>query len=125
MADRVGVFTESTAKLVLQVINELVRQGYAIKSGQGGPDRWQRNNGIIAKTPAGGIAARSGTTCYSESCEVYRINDSDTLVNVLDNDGNNLSVDVYHMGSSAVQGSVYIQAKYVYGKWVADMEDCG
>lgn len=125
MAERVGYYSPETAKMILLVVEELKRSGFLTKAGSMAGPRWNQITGIIAYTPSGGIAARSGTSPGKATCDVYRIDDSETLVNVKDNEGNNESVTVYHIGSSAVQGNTYIQAKLIYGMWVVDMEDCG
>lgn len=125
MAEKVGFYSPETARMVLLVIEELKRSGFLTKSGNSGPPRWTENGAIIAYTPSGGIAARSGTTAGSASCAVYRVDDAGELVAVNDNQGNAASVTVYHIGAAAIGGSRYIQAKRASGQWVADMEDCG
>jgi len=76
-------------------------------------------HGVIIKTPAGGIAARSGTTVSSASCDVFSI-----VGTTLTDTGNN--IDVYNISISAVGASKYGLAKkeYATGKWVIDFEDC-
>lgn len=76
-------------------------------------------HGVIIKTPAGGIAARSGTTVSSASCDVFSI-----VGTTLTDTGNN--IDVFNISISSVGGSKYGLAKkeYATGKWVIDFEDC-
>lgn len=86
---------------------------YAASAGGGG------EHGVIIKTPAGGIAARSGTTVSYASCDVFSI-----VGTTLTDTGNN--IDVYNISISAVGASKYGLAKkeYASGKWVIDFEDC-
>ena len=118
---RVGYYSPDVARHILRRVEELERR----EQERAASGARQPVPAIIAKAPGGGIAARSGTTVSSASCTVWRINDSDTLVNVKDNSNSNLSVDVYHLGSTAVAADAYIQAAWINGKWVAMMEDCG
>lgn len=74
--------------------------------------------GVLAQTPSGGIAARSGTTVTSASCTVYYI-DAGTITSYGE------SIDVYNIAGSAIAGSTYITAKLVGTVWIADAEDCG
>jgi hypothetical protein len=83
--------------------------------GGGGGENW----GVIIKTPVGGIAARSGTTVYSGSCDVFSIVGStltDTTVNI----------DVFNISLGSVNGEIFGTAKreYASGKWIIDLEDC-
>lgn len=87
---------------------------YAASAGGGGGE-----HGVIIKTPSGGIAARSGTTVSSASCDVFSI-----VGTTLTDTGNN--IDVYNISISPVGASKYGLAKkeYATGKWVIDFEDC-
>ena len=72
---------------------------------------------ILCKTPGGGIAARSGTTISSASCDVFRqssgtISDSGT------------DATVWNISSTAVAGSTYIIAAPTNVGYVAVWEDC-
>ena len=80
--------------------------------------------GRIFRTPSNGIPGRSGTTLGSADCESYSI-DGVELVRRKDPDDQDLSETVLHLGTTPVGGSAYIQAKWIDGHWVADMEDCG
>ena len=82
-----------------------------VRAGGGG-------GGIICMTPSGGIAARSGTTCGTATCNTYTISVSDVLT------ATGSTEEVNNIFSSAIAGSVYITAKNVAGDWVADAEDC-
>ena len=64
-------------------------------------------------TPSGGIAARSGTTCGTATCNTYIISASDVLT------ATGETKKVNNIFSSAIAGSVYITAKNVAGDWVA------
>ena len=80
----------------------------------------------IAKTKAGGIAARSGTTPGSGKVEVYRINFGGTLEAVTDAVSDPLELTVYNICSSAVALESYIQLKQdAWGRYLVDVEDCG
>jgi len=82
------------------------------------------SEGWILLTPAGGIAARSGTTCGSASCTPYFIDGSGDLTEFTDGGGSSQTWTVYNMFSSAIGGSTYITAKLVCNVLVADAEDC-
>jgi len=121
----VGAFSPETAQMVLAVIDELQRRGVIGKTGRKEPPPTIRGvNAVIALTPGGGIAARSGTTAGSANCTFYRVNSSGTLTTVKDNAGSDITATVYNIAGSAIAGSAYIQAKYIYGEWIADFEDC-
>jgi len=77
------------------------------------------NWGVIIKTPVGGIAARSGTTVASGSCDVFSI-----VGTTLTDTG--VNIDVYNISLGAVGASVFGTAKreYATGLWVIDLEDC-
>jgi hypothetical protein len=87
--------------------------------GGGGGGSGGGEHGVIIKTPAGGIAARSGTTVSSASCDVFSI-----VGTTLTDTGNN--IDVFNISISSVGASKYGLAKkeYATGKWVIDFEDC-
>lgn len=65
----------------------------------------------IVKTPAGGIAARSGTTVYSELCDVYTLEYSSdteaTLTAVLDG-ASAYQVRVWNPWNEVVSGATYV-----------------
>jgi hypothetical protein len=84
-------------------------------SGGGGGEDW----GVIIKTPVGGIAARSSTTVYSASCDVFSIVGS-TLTDTTEN------IDVFNISLGSVNGEIFGTAKreYATGKWIIDLEDC-
>jgi hypothetical protein len=80
---------------------------------------------LIFKTPGGGIAGRSGTTCSSAACELYYIDrTTGELTAYLDADDVQLEEDVFHIGSDNVSGNVYIKASESFGTLSVDMEDC-
>ena len=125
MPQRVGVYSPETATMVLAVIEELKRAGFVTKSGAKSPANWAGTTSIIAETPGGGIAASTGATPGTASCEVIRIDDAGDYANVLDNQGANAAVDIYHFGSTAVAGNARIVAVWSFGRWVVVAEDCG
>jgi hypothetical protein len=67
---------------------------------------------IIVKVHASGIAARSGTTVSSASCDIFEIVGS-TLTDTTFN------VDVYNLSTTAVTASIYVPASQNrFGEWV-------
>ena len=115
MADVYG-FNAADSEALISMIGtgDSVRRLGGGGSGGGGGE-----HGVIIKTPAGGIAARSGTTVSSASCDVFSI-----VGTTLTDTGNN--IDVFNISISSVGGSKYGLAKkeYATGKWVIDFEDC-
>ena len=73
----------------------------------------------IFMTPSGGIDARSGAVPGMASCTEYYIDADDELT------ATGQSYDVFNIFSTDIGGEVYITAKIVRGKLVADAEDCG
>lgn len=67
---------------------------------------------IIAKTPSGGIPARSGSVVSSAVCTVYAINDG-SLASASED------VSVYNISPSAVAGNTYILLTFAGGVLVA------
>jgi hypothetical protein len=80
----------------------------------------------IAKSPAGGIAALSGTTPGSASVALYRMKDGD-LEAITDDNGNAATITAYNLSSSAVAADTFIQIKQevATGAMLVDFEDCG
>lgn len=74
----------------------------------------QAPDDVVVMTPTGGIAARSGTTCYGEDCEIYRIVDTDfsdgeiTLEAIVDGNDDPLTLTVYNLSNEAVGGDRYV-----------------
>jgi hypothetical protein len=74
----------------------------------------QAPDDVVVMTPSGGIAARSGATCYGEDCATYRIVDGDmtdgeiTLEAIVDGDSAAITVEVYNLSNEAVGGSKYV-----------------
>lgn len=75
--------------------------------------------GLLAKTSATGIPARTGTTCGTAS---------DVLLCYIGTDGSILettdNIIVMNPFGSAIGNEVYITVKRVAGQWVVDSEDC-
>ncbi len=80
----------------------------------------------LAETPAGGIAAMSGTTPGSAECTIKYIDADGKLATATDSDGDDVTQSVYNVSSSAIGGNTVIQAKQecVGGALLADFEDC-
>lgn len=98
---------------LVQHSGETGEQECVVKLGLGGA--W-----VVAKAPAGGIAAMSGSTPGSASCGLYRLGSGGDLEQVTG------SLTIYHAGSSAVAANAYIQFKVdADGNCWADWEDCG
>jgi hypothetical protein len=93
---------------------DIVR-GVIGSSGGGAGEDW----GVIIKTPVGGIAARSGTTVSSGSCDVFSIVGT-TLTDTTEN------INVFNISLGSVNGEIFGTAKreYATGKWIIDLEDC-
>lgn len=119
--ERTYGFNKQDADALIESIgvrNEVFPTRRAGGSGGGGSGP-SSQHGVIIKTPSGGIAARSGTTVSSASCDVFSI-----VGTTLTDTGNN--IDVYNISISPVGASKYGLAKkeYATGKWVIDFEDC-
>lgn len=72
---------------------------------------------IIAKTPGGGIAARSGKTPGSATCDIFYIDTSGTAT-LTDSTYNET---VYNLTDTAIPGDAYIHVgQERYGKFVVD-----
>ena len=102
---------------VLRLIGQSPTRKTPLKTTE--PHRKIFSNGIIAQTPSGGIAARSGTTVSSAECTPVYI-DGTTLTTY-----GSGTITVYNIAASAIAGTTYITAKLVGTNWVADAEDCG
>lgn len=74
---------------------------------------------VVAYTPSGGIAARSGSTVSSASCTVY-----DRSGSTISASSPSRSVAVYNLSTTAVAASVYIVATLTNIGYVAVWEDC-
>ena len=72
---------------------------------------------LVAKSPSGGIAARSGTTISSAVCTIWTRSGS-TL------SATSQTATVYNLSSSAVAGSVYVGIVETNIGYVAVWEDC-
>lgn len=85
------------------------------------------NGAIVAKTPGGGIAGRTGAsepfTLGSASCTLGEIyDDSGTMKMRAVSPTQN--VTVLNMVTAAIAGDEWIQAKKINGQWVVDVEEC-
>jgi hypothetical protein len=97
----------------------------------GEPDLRNAPDDVVVMTPSGGIAARSGTTCYSEDCNRYTITDTDrtdgecTLTALVDGSSNPLTVEVFNLSNSAVEGDKYVvTARLKSGHRYVVVESC-
>jgi hypothetical protein len=125
MGKPVGVFKPETAAMVLEVIEYLRTAGYLTRKGQSGNPLPPSNIGYIFKTPVGGIAGRNDNDeLQFAECEPFYIGINSKLTPLLDNEGNTQTMPVGHLGREPVEGETYIQAKWSYGHFLADMEDC-
>ena len=75
---------------------------------------------LLAKTPSGGIPARSGTTAGSASCDVFKLV-STTLTDTTNNE------TIYNVSDQPVPGDTYVMAtqELVGGQWIATSHDAG
>jgi len=86
----------------------------------------QRNYAFyIAKSPAGGIAARSGDTLTSQNCDLYGIVD-DELNAIIDSGSEPHVRKVYNLSTTAIDGSAYLQIRRenATSQFLAVWEDC-
>lgn len=84
----------------------------------------QVQNDIIVKTPVGGIAARSGTTIYSEMCVVVVEKRTGADQKTLIESAN--TVEVFNIYPDAVTGEVYVPtAETIWGTRYVTGEECG
>jgi hypothetical protein len=74
----------------------------------------------IFKTPVGGIPARVAAACGTADCTEYYV-DSDGDIVVTGNG----DFTVTNIFATAIEAEVYITAKFVRGRLIADAEDCG
>lgn len=87
-----------------------------VKGGLSGdePQPEKAPDDVIVMTPAGGIAARSGTTIYGELCDTYRITDADptddeiTLESIVDGNDNPIQVKVFNLSNGDVGADRYV-----------------
>lgn len=102
-----------------QLVNLIGSQGGEVKQFE--YDLTQGQKPVVhAKSPLGGIPARSGLTMGSATCDLFSCNSSGVLVD----SGTNITV--YNMASGAVAGDVQIvAAKNDAGLYVCIVEDCG
>jgi hypothetical protein len=85
-------------------VREFVQRG-------GGPGQ------LLARSPSGGIAARSGTTISSAVCTVWERSGSTISAT-------SRTITVYNLSTSAVGGTAYIIAGPTNIGYVAVWEDC-
>lgn len=79
---------------------------------------------MIFETPAGGIGAISGSTAGKADCTPYYLDNNGVLQELTDDDDASQTIEVYHIGSSAVSETTKIMATFVYDKLIANWEDC-
>lgn len=106
-------------ELVASEWNEIRRRvlpasGIGIGAGGWIPDM------LIAKAPSGGIAARSGTTCGSATCDVYTLDDSDDLT-VTDR-----TVVVKNISGTAVSANAWliVAPEFTRRAYIVIVESC-
>ena len=80
---------------------------------------------LLCQAPAGGISARSGTTCGKATCKVKYIDSSDVIQQYQVN-GSDVEIEVFNWAGTAVGASSYIKAtqEQASGKWTIISEDC-
>ena len=85
----------------------------------------------VAKSPVGGIPARSGTTLRSALCDLYRDTPASfgsttrSIAAWLGADGEQVQRRVYNLSSEAVAAEAYIViTRTKLGTWVVVMEEC-
>lgn len=80
--------------------------------------------GYVLKTPVGGIPAQAAGVAGKATCTLYYINEADTLTTFKDTSDTPITVTVWNIATEPIAGDTYIQAKTVFGKLVADWEEC-
>ena len=85
----------------------------------------QGSRSHILKTDSSGIEGRSGNAISHGQATPYWINEDGDLEELLDSNNQSQTIRVHHIGSTAIGGSAFIQAKTFNGRLVADFEDCG
>lgn len=122
---KVGFYTPETAKIIAETVAYLRRNGLVQQKGKGNDPQVKGLFGLVFKTPTGGIPARSGLVPGKASCPAYSIDPlTFELVTVKDNAGADVSMDVFHLGITAIPANEWIQAKRVYGAWIVDVQYC-
>jgi hypothetical protein len=107
--NRVYGFRKLDAEQLIQIIG----------SGKGVEQLTGNTRGVnyIAKTPGGGIAARSGTTITYADCTVYT-----GQAGILESA--DIEVPIYNLSTTAIAGNTYVVAVWASGVLVAVWEDC-
>ena len=121
MADRYQ-FTRSAA----QQIQKAVRKSERVNHMPAAPTRHVAQLRVyIAKSPAGGIPALTGSTPGSAEVDLYRI-DGDGDLAAITATNKTAKVTAYNLSSSAVAGDTWIHLKQevASGKMLVDFEDC-
>lgn len=102
-----------------QLVNLIGSQGGEVKQFEYDLTSDQRPV-VHAKTPIGGIPARSGLTMGYATCPLFSCNSSGVLID------SGLNILVYNVASGTVAGNVHIiAAKNQAGLYVCIVEDCG
>jgi len=82
---------------------------------------------LIGKTDGSGITARSGSTVGTGTVTLYYIDpDTDALTVKQDRNGDDVTVTVKNMSTTAVAASAYVQIgqEHMKGTYLAVWEDC-
>lgn len=79
---------------------------------------------MIFETPAGGIGGISGSTAGTADCTPYYLDNNGVLQELTDDDDASQTIEVYHIGTSAIAENTKIMATFVYDKLIANWEDC-
>jgi hypothetical protein len=80
---------------------------------------------VVAKTPAGGISARTNDTPGSAVCVIYHLNADGDLEALTDANNNDVTETILNMAGD-IAADTYIQFKMdADGNRWADTEDCG
>lgn len=118
MAQRFIALTEADYALFMRMLDWWKKQtGSNLPTEPPKPS--QAPETYIAKTPAGGIPARSGVTPGTADCTIYKVNSSEELEEVT-----NFSKTVLNLSLAAVSGDLYVNiVRDKYGRWIVAPTD--
>jgi hypothetical protein len=98
-----------------------LKQSLSLGAKMTAPDGRGQQGGYIAKTPSGGIAARSGDTVTMVDCDIYYLSGTGSTRTVTPT---GITLPVGNMSTTAIAGSVYIMVAPFGGALMAPWEDC-
>jgi hypothetical protein len=128
MAEQVniGAYEPATAKMILEVVRYLKKNGYLLQAGQRGQANFDAPRLHIAYTTET-ITARTGTTAGKGKATLKYIPGEPGTAEEIEDFADASEIDVYNVaGSEVTTGKyIYVAREYGSGKWVIVLEDCG